>query len=106
MRHSGCAVQVLAAGPDDWVHPASRKAKLWVNLQDLQAETGLTDAAAQHIALVCGSRRAPLSHGRAGRMRWGMPQGKLLRASVTLLVQEGVHARTLTGLDGIADSLL
>ncbi|KAK9842356.1 hypothetical protein WJX81_008251 [Elliptochloris bilobata] len=47
---------VLAAGPDGWVHPASRKAKLWVNLQDLQAETYLTDAALQHIALVCGPR--------------------------------------------------
>ena len=53
----GC-VQVLAAGPDDWVHPANRKAKLWVNLLDLQAETALTDAALQHIALVCGPRRA------------------------------------------------
>lgn len=52
----GCA-QVLAAGPDDWVHPASRKAKLWVNLSDLQAETHLTDAAVQHIAIVCGPRR-------------------------------------------------
>ena len=53
----GRALQVLAAGPDDWVHPASRKAKLWVNLTDLQAETHLSDAAVQHIALVCGPRR-------------------------------------------------
>lgn len=52
-----CA-QVLAAGPEDWVHPASRKAKLWVKLRDLMAETGLTDLAAQHVALVCGPRRA------------------------------------------------
>jgi hypothetical protein len=52
------AAQVLAAGPDSWVHPASRKAKLWVNLLDLQTETGLTNAAVQHVALVCGPRCA------------------------------------------------
>jgi len=56
--HPAGAAQVLAAGPDSWVHPASRKAKLWVNLLDLQTETGLTDAAVQHVALVCGPRCA------------------------------------------------
>ena len=62
----GCS-QVLAAGPDDWVHPASRKAKLWVNLADLQAETHLTDAAVQHIALVCGPRRGSRLAGSCQR---------------------------------------
>lgn len=44
------------AGPDDATHPLNRKAKLQVYVRDLQDECGLTDAALQHIALICGPR--------------------------------------------------
>jgi hypothetical protein len=45
-------------GPDTLVHPKNRKVKCRVHLRDLQSETGLTDAALHHIALVCGPRQA------------------------------------------------
>jgi hypothetical protein len=48
--------QVLVAGPDDLSHPLNRKARCAVFLRDLQREAGLTDAALQHIALICGPR--------------------------------------------------
>ncbi len=44
------------AGPDHLSHPVNKKAKCWVYLRDLQEECGLTDAALQHIALICGPR--------------------------------------------------
>ncbi len=50
--------QVLMAGPDDLSHPINKKAKCWLYLRDLQEECGLTDAALEHIALVCGPRSA------------------------------------------------
>ena len=50
--------QVLVVGPDHLRHPRNRKAKCYVRLRALQDETGLTDAALQHIALVCGPRNA------------------------------------------------
>ncbi|CAL8470756.1 g10298 [Coccomyxa elongata] len=50
---------VLMAGPDDLSHPINKKAKCWLYLRDLQEECGLTDAALEHIALVCGPRYNP-----------------------------------------------
>ena len=43
-------------GPDNLQHPMNRKVRCQVYLRDLQEEAGLTDAALQHIALVCGPR--------------------------------------------------
>ncbi|PRW58621.1 28S ribosomal mitochondrial [Chlorella sorokiniana] len=37
-------------------HPANRRVKAYVYLRDLQEQYGLTDAALQHIAAVCGPR--------------------------------------------------
>ncbi len=48
--------QVLMAGPDNLSHPISKKAKCWLYLRELQEECGLSDAALEHIALVCGPR--------------------------------------------------
>ena len=53
------AVQVLQVGPDNLEHPMNRKVRCQVYLRDLQEEAGLTDAALQHIALVCGPRCKP-----------------------------------------------
>ncbi|BDA45660.1 hypothetical protein COCOBI_07-4470 [Coccomyxa sp. Obi] len=50
---------VLMAGPDHLSHPISKKAKCWLYLRELQEECGLTDAALEHIALVCGPRYNP-----------------------------------------------
>ena len=50
------AMQVLQVGPDNLQHPMNRKVRCQVYLRDLQEEAGLTDAALQHIALVCGPR--------------------------------------------------
>ena len=50
--------QVLVAGPDHLRHPKNRKVKCYVRLRALQDETGLTDEALQHIALICGPRCA------------------------------------------------
>jgi hypothetical protein len=49
-------VQVLVAGGDELSHPLNKKARLRVYLRDLQEECGLTDAALQHMALICGPR--------------------------------------------------
>lgn len=48
------------AGPEHLSHPVNKKAKCWVYLRDLQQECGLTDAALEHIALICGPRCAAL----------------------------------------------
>lgn len=40
-------------------HPSNKNVKAWVYLRDLQREHGLTDAALQHIAAVCGPRYNP-----------------------------------------------
>lgn len=37
-------------------HPKNKKVKLRVYLRDLQAETGMSDEALQHIARVCEKR--------------------------------------------------
>lgn len=50
---------VLMGGPDSLSHPISKKAKCWLYLRELQEECGLTNAALQHIALVCGPRYNP-----------------------------------------------
>ena len=52
-------MQVLQVGPDNLEHPMNRKVRCHVYLRDLQEEAGLTDAALQHIALVCGPRCKP-----------------------------------------------
>ncbi|KAL4859408.1 hypothetical protein ACK3TF_000515 [Chlorella vulgaris] len=49
---------VLSVGVTEG-HPANRRVQAWVYLRDLQREHGLTDAALQHIALVCGQRYNP-----------------------------------------------
>ena len=49
-------MQVLQVGPDNLQHPMNRKVRCQVYLRDLQEEAGLTDAALQHVALVCGPR--------------------------------------------------
>ncbi len=52
------AVQILQVGPDNLEHPLNKKVRLQVYLRDLQDESGLTEDALQHIALVCGPRCA------------------------------------------------
>ncbi|KAL4426864.1 hypothetical protein ABPG77_006650 [Micractinium sp. CCAP 211/92] len=49
---------VFAVGTNE-AHPANKKVKAWVHLRDLQHEHGLSDAALQHIARVCGPRYNP-----------------------------------------------
>lgn len=43
----------------DFNHPMNKKVKCWVYLRDLQAETGLSDDAIRHIALIAGPRFNP-----------------------------------------------
>ena len=52
-------MQILQVGPDNLEHPLNKKVRCQVYLRDLQEEAGLTDAALQHIARVCGPRRVP-----------------------------------------------
>ena len=55
-------LQVFEEGPlSGEPHPLNKKAKCRVYLRDLQQEVGLSDAALQHIALICGPR-SPFSH--------------------------------------------
>lgn len=46
---------VMAVGGHE-PHPLNKKAKMSVYLRDLQVETGLSNAALQHIARICGTR--------------------------------------------------
>lgn len=50
---------ILQVGPDNLEHPLNKKVLCQVYLRDLQEEAGLTDAALQHIARVCGPRYNP-----------------------------------------------
>ena len=59
LTHVYGAMQILQVGPDNLEHPLNKKVRCQVYLRDLQEEAGLTDAALQHIARVCGPRRAP-----------------------------------------------
>ena len=55
-------LQVFEEGPlSGEPHPLNKKAKCRVYLRDLQQEFGLSDAALQHIALICGPR-LPFNH--------------------------------------------
>ena len=49
-------VQVHHSGPAGDVHPMDKKVQCRVYLRDLQRSADLTDAALQHIALICGPR--------------------------------------------------
>ena len=49
-------VRMVLDTSGSWDHPANRKAVCRVYLRDLQREMGLTDAALQHVARVCGPR--------------------------------------------------
>eukprot|EP00884_Botryococcus_braunii_P001638 jgi/Botrbrau1/11475/Bobra.0360s0003.2 len=47
---------VLMTG--DYNHPLNKKVRCWVYLRDLQEQTGLSDDAIRHVALIAGPRSA------------------------------------------------
>lgn len=69
------------------VHPLNKKAKCKVYLRDLQREFGLSDAALQYIALICGPRWVIIPAGAVlgGKYcRWGCIMSHYMDHAVNL----------------------